>query len=46
MRYVLLVIALLTTACQTNRFGEVPEHLGYRAEAFGDVVRWGALEKM
>ena len=46
MRYLLLAIILLTTACQTNRFGEVPEDLGYRAEAFGDVVRWGALEKM
>jgi hypothetical protein len=46
MRYLLLLIALLTTACQTNRFGEVPEQLGYRALAFGDVVRWGALEKM
>ena len=46
MRYLLLVIVLLATGCQTNPFGEVPEHLGYRAEAFGDVVRWGALEKM
>ena len=46
MRYLLLVMVLLTTACMTNRFGEIPEQLGYRAQAFEDVVRWGALEKM
>ena len=46
MRYLLLSIAFLTTACMSNRYGEIPEQLGYRAEAFGDVVRWGALEKM
>ena len=46
MRYLLLAMSLVLVACQSNRFGEVPEKLGYKVLAFEDVVRWGALEKM
>ena len=46
MRYLLLAMTLLSTACMTNRFGEVPDPLGYQVRAFENVVRWGALEKM
>lgn len=45
MRYLLFAITLLSTACMTNRFGKVPEPLGYQVRAFENVVRWGALEK-
>jgi len=43
---VLAVSLLLLTACLSNRFGEVPDPLGYQVRAFENVVRWGALEKM
>jgi len=46
MRYLLLATILLLTACQTARHGTAPERLTNRSVAFGDVVRWGALEKM
>jgi hypothetical protein len=46
MRYLLLAMILLSTACQTARHGTAQAPLVQRAQAFGDVVRWGALEKM
>jgi len=46
MRSLLLALSVLLTACQTNPFSEVPEHLVAQVKTFEDVVRWGALEKM
>lgn len=46
MRYLLLAMTLLLTACQTNLTSSTPKQLVQRTMAFEDVVRWGALEKM
>jgi len=46
MRSLLLALTVLLTACQTNPFSDVPEHLVGQVKTFEDVVRWGALEKM
>lgn len=46
MRYLLLAMTLLLTACQTNPQNSTPKQLVQRTMAFEDVVRWGALEKM
>ena len=46
MRYLLLAMTLLLTACQTNLSSSTPKQLVQRTMAFEDVVRWGALEKM
>ena len=46
MRYLLLAMVLVLTACQTARHGTAPEKLVHRTQGFEDVVRWGALQKM